>query len=88
MFSSTGFLRNPLGPTKSQQLAMCVCVCVCLYFKDTLPLKQRCDLKILPRTIATEIKLNRNKDFIDLSYCHPNIPGSDFGEYLNLLGNI
>ena len=30
---------------------------VCLYFKESLPIKERCDLEILPETIVTEIKL-------------------------------
>ena len=55
-------------PFRSDKVSTTSNVCVCLYFKDTLALKQRCDLKILPRTIATEIKLNRNKDFI--TYIH------------------
>ena len=37
---------------------------VCLYFKESLPIKERCDLEILPKTILKEIKLNRKKVFI------------------------
>ena len=32
---------------------------VCLYFKENLPIKERCDLETLPETIVAEIKLNR-----------------------------
>ena len=42
---------------------------VCLYFKESLPIKERRDLEILPETIAAEIKLNRKKVFFVLSYC-------------------
>ena len=45
---------------------------VCLYFKESLPIKERCDLEILPETIVAKIKLNRKKVVIVLSYRHPN----------------
>ena len=32
---------------------------VCLYYKENLPIKQRCDLELLPETIVAEVKLNR-----------------------------
>ena len=32
---------------------------VCLYFKENLPIKERCDLETLPENIVAEIKLNR-----------------------------
>ena len=47
---------------------------VCLYYKESLPIKERTDIETLPETIVAEIKLNRNKIFLVLSYCHPNIP--------------
>ena len=34
---------------------------VCLYFKESLPIKERCDLEIIPETVVAEIKLNRKK---------------------------
>ena len=36
---------------------------VCLYYKESLPIKERCDLEILPETIVAEIKFNRKKMF-------------------------
>ena len=47
---------------------------VCLYFKESLPIKERWDLEILPETIVAEIKLHKKKVFIVLSYRHPNMP--------------
>ena len=61
---------------------------VCLYFKESLPIKERCDLEILPETIVAEIKLNRKKIFFVLSYCHPSMPTNEFEEYTKLLENI
>ena len=61
---------------------------VCLYFKEYLPIKERCDLESLPETIVAEIKLHRKKFFIVLSYCHPNMSNDKFDEYLNLLQSI
>ena len=61
---------------------------VCLYFKETLPIKERCDLEIIPETVVAEIKLNRKKVFIVLSYCHANLENSVFIEYLSSLENI
>ena len=54
---------------------------VCLYFKESLPIKERRDLEIIP---VAEIKLIRKKIFVVLSYCHPNISIGEFNEYLNL----
>ena len=61
---------------------------VCLYFKESLPIKNRCDLAILAETIVAEIKFNKKKIFIVLSYCHPNMPNNEFAEYMCLLENI
>ena len=46
---------------------------VCMYFKENLPIKERCDLVTIPETIVAEVKLNRKKIFFVLSYCHPNL---------------
>ena len=56
--------------------------------RNLFPIKERCDLDILPETIVAEIKFNRKKIFIVLSYCHPNMPNNEFAEYTNLLENI
>ena len=61
---------------------------VCLYFKESLPVKERCDLELLPETIVAEIRLNKKKVFIILSYCHPSTPNDEFAEYLRLLEQI
>ena len=61
---------------------------VCLYFKESLPIKERRDLEIIPETIVAEIKLIRKKIFVVLSYCHPNISSEEFNEYLNSLEQI
>ena len=61
---------------------------VCLYFKESLPIKEIPDLEILPETIVAEIKLNRKKMFIVLSFCHPKLPNNEFVEYLNSLEKI
>ena len=61
---------------------------VCLYFKESLPINERCDLELLPETIVAEIKLNRKKVFIVLSYCHPNMSNDEFTEYTRLLEKI
>ena len=42
---------------------------VCLYFKESLPIKERCDLELIPETIVAEIKFHRKKIFFVLSYC-------------------
>ena len=44
---------------------------VCLYYKEDLPIIERCDLETLPETIVAEVKLNKDKIFFVLSYCHP-----------------
>ena len=61
---------------------------VCLYFKESLPIKEKRDLEIIPETIVAEIKLIRKKIFVVLSYCHPNISIGEFNEYLNSLEKI
>ena len=61
---------------------------VCLYFKESLHIKQRCDLEILPETIVAEIKLNRKKVVIVLFYRHPNMSNDEIVEYMRLLENI
>ena len=61
---------------------------VCLYFKENLPIRSRSDLATLPETIVAEIKLNRKKNFFVLSYRHPNIPSSEFDEYVKSLETI
>ena len=61
---------------------------VCLYFKESLPIKERCDLEILPETIVAEIKLYRKKIFFVLSYCHPNMPVNELVEYTKALETI
>ena len=60
----------------------------CLYFKENLPIKERCDLETLPETIVAEIKLNRKNIFLVLSYCHPNLASNEFDEYVNALEHI
>ena len=61
---------------------------VCLYFKENLPIKERCDLEILPETIVAELKLNRKKIFFVLSYCHPDLSSTEFDEYVKSLEHI
>ena len=38
---------------------------VCLYFNESLPIKERCDLEIIPVTVVAEVKINRKKNI----YC-------------------
>ena len=61
---------------------------VCLFFKENLPIKERCDLESLPETIVAEVKLNRKKIFFVLSYCHPNLSSDEFEKYTNSLEHI
>ena len=61
---------------------------VCLYFKESLNIKERYDLEILPETIVAEIKLNRKKVFIVLSYRHLNMSNVELVEYMRLVENI
>ena len=56
-----GFLLRPPRADKPENIRN---GSVCLYFKENLPVKERCDLEILPETIAAEIKLNRKKIFL------------------------
>ena len=61
---------------------------VCLYFRENLPIKPRPDLVNIPETIVAEIKLNRKKIFLVLSYRHPNTPIDEFKDYVKSLENI
>ena len=61
---------------------------VCLYFKENLPITERCDLEIIPETIVAEVKLNRTKIFLVLSYCHPNLSNEEHDNYINGLEDI
>ena len=61
---------------------------VCLYFKESLPIKQRNDLQKLPETIVAEIKLKKKKIFFVLSYRHPNMITDEVVEYMNSLEKI
>ena len=47
----------------------------CLNFKKLLPIKERCDLDILPEIIVAE------KVFIVLSYLPPNMSNDEFAQY-------
>ena len=58
---------------------------VCLYFKESLPIKERKDLELLPETIVAEIKLDKKKIFFLLSYRHPNLSNGELDEYMQLL---
>ena len=68
--SINGFSPEPLWADKPENIRNGG---VCLYFKDHLPIKERCDLEILPETIMAEIKLNRKIIFLVLSYWHPDL---------------
>ena len=61
---------------------------VCLYFKESLPIKQRCDLQKLPETIVAEIKLKKKKIFFVLSYRHPNMTANEVDTYMKRLEKI
>ena len=61
---------------------------VCLYFKESLPIKQRADLQILPETIVAEVKLKRKKIFFVLSYRHPNMASDAIDTFMKGLENI
>ena len=61
---------------------------VCLYFKENLPIKQRSDLEMLPKAIVAEVKLNRKKKSIVLSYCHPSSSSNEFDEYTDAMEHI
>ena len=45
-------------------------------------------MELLPETIVAEIKLNRKKIFFVLSYCHPDLAGNAFDEYVKSLEQI
>ena len=55
-----------------------------MYFKEYLPIKERCDLEILPETIVAEIKFERNKVSIVLSYPRPNMSNDELVECMCL----
>ena len=76
------------GPFRSDKASTIRNGGVCLYFKESLPIKERCDLEILPETIVAEIKLHRKIVFIFLSYRHPNMSNDEIAEYLSLLEKI
>ena len=57
-------------------------------FKENLPIRQRCDLQTLPETIVAEVRINRKKMFLVLSYCHPNLSSDNFDTYMNSLEYI
>ena len=80
-----GFAADPLRADKSVNIRNGG---VCLYFKEDLPITQRCDLETLPETIVAEVKLNRKKIFLVLSYCHPTLTKEDFDNYTTGLENI
>ena len=61
---------------------------VCLYFKESLPIKERLDLEILPETIVAEIKFHKKKVFIVLSYRQPNMSNDELIEYMRLMDNV
>ena len=61
---------------------------VCIYYRESLPIKRRCDLEKLPETIVAEIKLEKKKVFFVLSYRHPNMSNSESVAYMNKLENI
>ena len=83
-----GFCPSPFRSDKSSTTRNDSSRGDCLYFKESLPIKERCDLEIIPETVVAEIKLNRKKVFIVLSYCHPNLGNDVFIEYLSSLENI
>ena len=80
-----GFSPDPFRPDKDFDTRN---EGVCLYFKESLPNKERYDLEILPETIVAEIKLNRKKVFIVLSSRHPNMSNDKLVVYMRLLENI
>ena len=53
-----------------------------------MPIKERCDLELLPETIVAEIKFHRKKVFIVLSYRHPNMSNDELIEYMYQIENI
>ena len=61
---------------------------VCLYFKESFPIKERCDLEMLPETTVAEITVDRKKVFIVLSYRHPNMSNDESVQYMSILENI
>ena len=57
-----------------------------MYFKESLPIKERCDLETLPETIVAEIRLDRKKGFIVLSYRHPIMSNDESIQYMSPYG--
>ena len=76
-YLSMVFLPAPLGLIKLLLLELEV------YFKESLPIKERCELEIIPETIVAERKFNRKKILIVLSYVHPNLPDNGSVEILS-----
>ena len=60
---------------------------MCLYFKENLPIKERCYLEILPETIVAEIKLSKNFFFV-VSYWHSNLSSTELDEFVKSLEYI
>ena len=79
-FSPDPFLSNKDSDTRNGG--------VCMYFKESLPIKEKRDLESLRETIVAEIWLDRKKVFIVLSYRHPNMSNDDSVQYTSLLENI
>ena len=61
---------------------------VCLYYKESLPVKRRCDLELLDETICVEISLNRKKIIYLLSYRSPSQTPAEFQMYMQKLQTI
>ena len=53
-----GFCQSPFRSDKSSTTRNGG---VCVYFRESLSIKERCDLEIIPKTVVAEIKLNRKK---------------------------
>ena len=77
-----GFSPEPLRADKPENIRNGG---VCLYFKENLPIKERCGLEILPGTIVAEIKLNRKIIFFVLSYWHPDLSSIELRKYVKSL---
>ena len=62
---------------------------VCLYFKENIPIIQRCDLELIDETVVAEIKLKNKNIFYVLSYRPPskNLV-AEILEYRSKLQNI
>ena len=73
IFSSTVSLLTPFRSDKDSDTRNGG---VCVYFKESLPIRERCDLEVLPKTIVAVIKLDKKQVFV--SYRHPNMPNDEF----------